>query len=141
MGPAPVSLWDLTRLGVCSLGDSLNSALQTCALMEGAARVDMGLQISFSEEVCSLVQGPRRARVVQQGDEGGSGLSLPSVPLCFSRSAPFDKTANITFSLNADDDNVSAALTPAGGGGLQTVSSPHHHRPPSTAPTAQRQPA
>lgn len=43
MGPDPVSLWDLTRLGVCSLGDSLNSALQTSALMEGAARVDMRL--------------------------------------------------------------------------------------------------
>lgn len=56
------------------------------------------------------------------------------MPLCFSRSAPFDKTANITFSLNADDDNVSAALTPAGGGGLQTVSSPHHHRPPPPPP-------
>lgn len=69
-----------------------------------------------------------------KGMRGGSGLSLPSVPLCFSRSAPFDKTANITFSLNADDDNVSAALTPAGGGGLQTVSSPHHHRPPPPPP-------
>lgn len=27
----------------------------------------------------------------------------------FSSSAPFDKTANITFSLNADDENVSAS--------------------------------
>lgn len=33
-----------------------------------------------------------------------------------SPSAPFDKTANITFSLNADDENVSAALSRAGQG-------------------------
>ena len=77
MGPDPVSLWDLTRLGVCSLGGSLNSALQTSPLMEGAARADLGLQISFSEEVRSLVQGPRRARVVQQGDERGKWPEPP----------------------------------------------------------------
>lgn len=33
----------------------------------------------------------------------------------FSPSAPFDKTANITFSLNADDENVSAACLGCGG--------------------------
>lgn len=46
----------------------------------------------------------------------------PSPP---SPSAPFDKTANITFSLNADDENVSVILLPWGREvGSQGCSSP-----------------
>lgn len=55
------------------------------------------------------------------------------MPLCFSRSAPFDKTANITFSLNADDDNVSAAPDPCWWGwaaGSQLTSPPPPPPPP-----------
>lgn len=51
------------------------------------------------------------------GEQPAPPLTAPRL----SHSAPFDKTANITFSLNADDDNVSAAST-SGGQGLRAVS-------------------
>jgi len=44
----------------------------------------------------------------------------------FSSSAPFDKTANITFSLNADDENVSTVCFGCGEGRRGVTSSIAH---------------
>lgn len=71
----------------------------------------------------------------------GHGSSLVSAAACvppltalvFSPSAPFDKTANITFSLNADDENVSTAPSSGGSGGPWAV----HPSPPSRPYTLQ----
>ena len=49
----------------------------------------------------------------------------------FSSSAPFDKTANITFSLNADDENVSASCLDCGEGRS------HKQHSPSSCPPLQ----
>lgn len=71
----------------------------------------------------------------------GSSLVLaaacvpPFTALVLSPSAPFDKTANITFSLNADDENVSTPPSSGGGGGCGQCNPSHLPAPTPCSPT------